>query len=279
MDSDIINILHENENCFCNRWHSKIINVKNKYFILYTKDLKDDYFLNRTLINEKIGFNLNDHIEIEKTIHDLIRVSNAKKMPLYLHVNSNHSLLEDYLIKENFEKIDEVAGLQYLNSFDYNFSTLNTEILVKPFNGTQKILIADSYDELKMWVKAYCTIFEISRKKEDLIYKVLRNKFDIFNFVFFSINVKDKTHDDIVGCSILFPSGNCMALYCLGTKKEYRFKKIATNIINFSINFGRRQGYQIFGLQTLQSDNLLSFYEKQGFVRIYTNKIYRIGDR
>jgi ribosomal protein S18 acetylase RimI-like enzyme len=279
LDSDIIKILQENENCFCNRWHSKVVNFKNKFFIMYTKDMSDDYFLNRTLINENLDFNLIDHIEIEKTIHDLTKISNAKKITLYLHITSKQSLLEEYLIKEKFEKIDEVAGLQYPDHFDHKFSTLNTDDLVKPCDGNQKILIADSYDELKMWVKAYCTIFEISGEKEDLIYKILQNRFNVFKFVLFKINVEDKTHENIAGCCILFHRGNCMALYCLGTKKEYRCKKVATNIIKFSINFGRRQGFQIFGLQTLQSDNLLSFYEKQGFVRIYTNKIYRISDR
>jgi len=78
---------------------------------MYTKDISDDYFLNRTLINENLDFNLIDHIEIEKTIHDLIEISNAKKITLYLHINSKQSLLEEYLIKENFEKIDEVMGL------------------------------------------------------------------------------------------------------------------------------------------------------------------------
>ena len=94
----------------------------------------------------------------------------------------------------------------------------------------------------------------------------MQDKFNIFDFVLFKKNVKDETHENVGGCSILFHHKNCMALYCLGTKKEYRCNKVATNIINFSINFGRRQGYSIFGLQTLQSDNLLSFYEKQGFV-------------
>jgi len=246
---------------------------------MYTKELSDDYFLNRTLINENLDFNLFDHIEIEKTIHELTEISNAKKITLYLNIPSKQSLLEEYLIKENFEKIDEVIGLQYHNHIDYSLSPLNTDILVKQFNGNQKILIADSYDELKMWVKAYCTIFEINGEKEDLIYKILRNRFNVFDFVLFRINVKDKTHENIAGCCILFRRGNCMALYCLGTKKEYRCKKVATSIVNFSINFCRGRGYQIFGLQTLQSDNLLSFYEKQGFVRIYTNKIYRIRDR
>jgi ribosomal protein S18 acetylase RimI-like enzyme len=278
LDSDIIKMLQENENSFCNSWHSKVVNVKNKFFILHTAGLNDDYFLNRVLINEHLDFNRYDHFEIEKTMHALINVSNAKKITLYLHITSNHSLLEEYLIKENFEKIDEVTGLQYLDSFDYNFSTLNTSILVKPFNGSQ-ILIADSYDELKMWVKAYCTIFGISGKKEGLIYKILQDKFNMFDFVLFKKNVKDEAHENVAGCSVLFHHKNCMALYCLGTKKEYRCNKVATNIINFSIKFGRRQGYPIFGLQTLQSDNLLSFYERQGFAKIYTNKIYRISDR
>ena len=74
----------------------------------------------------------------------------------------------------------------------------------------------------------------------------MQDKFNIFDFVLFKKNVKDETHENVAGCSILFHHKNCMALYCLGTKKEYRCNKVATNIINFSINFGRRQGISDF---------------------------------
>ena len=143
MDLDIIKILKKNEFYFCKNWNSVFLNIDNKFFTLYNKDLYDDYFFNRTILNKCINLNSENNTEIEKMMQTLINVANNKKINLFLHVSSNQTLLEKYLIKQNFEKIDEVIGLQYPNYSDLtlnlDFDTLNNRI-----SNAQKILLVDN---------------------------------------------------------------------------------------------------------------------------------------
>lgn len=276
--SNTIRILKENEFSFCSSWQSRILNIDNKFFALVNKDLHDDYFINRTVINKKLHFNLNDMGEIEKLMHPLLQLSKEEKMSFSLHIGSDQSLLEDYLIRKNFNKIDEVIGLHYPNYSDMPISNV-PDSASKQNDQSLKVFVVDNVDLLKKWTEVYCLSFDIDKNKEILIYRILLKKFDIFKFVFAEMDTKGENNKQIVGCSILFFHNDCIALYCLGTLKEYRHKNIATNIIDFSIEYGRRKGCRVFGLQTLKSDNLLSFYQKKGFVKSYNSKIYRIFNR
>ncbi len=213
--------------------------------------------------------------EFEKLMHPLIQLSKEKKIVLYLHLSSNQSLLEEYLIYKNFKKIDDVIGLHYPNYSDMCISDIHDSAL-KQSDKTLQILVVDNGDSLKKWVEIYCLSFNIGKNKEKLIYRILKKKFNIFKFVFASINSIGDNKRQYVGCSVLFSYNYCINLYCLGTLKEYRHKSVATSVIDFSIGYGRKKGNQIFGLQTLKSDNLLSFYQKKGFVTSYIDKIYRI---
>jgi GNAT superfamily N-acetyltransferase len=132
---------------------------------------------------------------------------------------------------------------------------------------------------LKKWVETYCLSFNIDKTQGKFIYQILQRRLDTFKFVFAEMNDTMGNNGQMAGCGLLFSYRNCIALYCLGTIDEYRHKNIATNIMNFSTEICRKKGYQIFGLQTLKSDNLLSFYLKKGFVDCYNNKIYEICNR
>jgi len=278
LDSNIINLLQENEIYFCKHWSRNAIEAKDKFFALYNKDLDNDYFLNRVVINKSLYPSLDNPAEIESLIVDITHLSKTKKITLYLHINSDYTTLEEHLIKKNFEKIDEVLGLQYPLFFDDNNGTLYPEPFEKQSNCFRKIILADNCNDLRQWIKAYCNIFEIGIENEGIIFDILKNKAGAFHFVLFKDTCKDTNPWNVMGCGIIFPYKNSIALYCLGTKKEYRHNKIATNIINYSINYGRRKKYLVLGLQTLLSNRLLSFYEKQGFEKIYNNKIYRINN-
>ena len=276
--SNIIKVLKENEFSFCSSWHSGVLNIDNKFFTLVNKDLNDDYFINRTVLNKKLHFNLSDIGEIEKLIHPLLQISKEEKITFNLHIGSDQSFLEDYLICKNFNKIDEVLGLHYPNYSGMSVSNVPDSAL-KQNDQSLKVLVVDNADLLKKWIEVYCLSFDIDKNKKILIYRILLKQFNIFKFVIAEIDAVGGKNKQFVGCSILYFHNDCIALYCLGTLKEYRHKNIATNIIDFSIEYGRRQGCGVFGLQTLKSDNLLSFYQKRGFVKSYNNKIYRIFNR
>lgn len=275
MDSNIIKVLQENELNFCKNWATVFLDFNKNFFTLYNKDLFDDYFINRTILNKNIHLHLKNKHEIEKIVDSLINISNNKKINFYLHVNADQTILEEYLIRKDFEKIDEVIGLQYHGYIDQPILNVDYNIS-KNYSTLSQILMINDIDDLKEWVDVYCLSFDISHDKEKLIYKILKKKLNIFKFVLLKINGINKIYGNAVGCCILFPYRHSISLYCLGTKKEYRHKNVATSIIDFSIKFGKEQGYPIFGLQTLKSDNLLNFYKRKGFVKIYNTKIYQI---
>jgi hypothetical protein len=275
LDSNIIKILQKNELYFCKNWDPMILDFNNAFFTLYNKDLFDDYFINRTILKKNPHLHLKNKNPIEKIIHSLNSLSKNRKIYLYFHVNSDQTLLEEYLIKKDFEKIDEVIGLHYPGYF--NLPVRNEDFNTsKDYSNLSSILLIDDFDALNEWLNIYCLSFNISFSKKYLIYKILKKKFGIFYFVLSKLNGNNETHGNAMGCCILFPYRHCISLYCLGTKKEYRHKHIATNLIDFSIKFGKEKGYQIFGLQTLKSDDLLNFYERKGFVKIYSTRIYRV---
>ncbi len=275
--SNIIKILKENEFNFCRSWHSGVLNIDNKFLTLFNKEFYDDYFINRTIINKNLHFNPDNKEEIEKLMHPLIKLSKEKKITLNLHIGSNQPSLEEYLILKNFKKIDEVIGLHYPNYPELCISDAQDRAS-KQSDQSLQILVVDNFESLKKWIGVYCLSFNIHKNKEKLIYLILKEKFNIFKFVLAEINGIGEKNKQNVGCSILFSHNDCIALYCLGTLREYRHKNIATNVINYSIGYGREKRCQIFGLQTLKSDNLLSFYQKKGFAACYSNKIYRFFD-
>ena len=162
--SNTIRVLKENEFSFCSSWHSVILNIDNKFFTLVNKDLHDDYFINRTVINKKLDFNLNDISEIEKLMHPLLQLSKEEKMTFNLHICSDQSLLEDYLIRKNFNKIDEVIGLHYPNYSEMPISNVPDSAL-KQNDQSMKVFVVDNVDLLKKWTEVYCSSFDIDKNK------------------------------------------------------------------------------------------------------------------
>lgn len=214
MVSNTIRALKENEFSFCSSWHSGILNIDNKFFALVNKDFHDDYFINRTVINKKLRFNLNDIGEIEKLMHPLLQLSKAEKMTFNLHIDSDQSLLEDFLMCKNFNKIDEVIGLHYPHYYDMPFSNV-PDITLKRNDKSLKISVVDNVDLLKKWTEVYCLSFDIDKNKEILIYRILLKKFNIFKFVYAEMDAIGENNKRIVGCSVLFFHNGCIALYCL----------------------------------------------------------------
>jgi hypothetical protein len=272
--------LRENEFNFCRCWHYRTLNIDNKFHVLYNKYLHDDYFLNRTVINKKLHIELNNKNEVKKIMEPLIHFSKQRKIPLYLHLNSDQTVLEEYLLYNNFNKIDEVIGLYY------NYNNYPDFPIVNVNNGSSEqsvqflqILLVKNVATLKKWIKTYCSSFNIDKSKGRFIYQILRKRLNTFKLVFAAMNVGGDDDGQMIGCGLLFSYHNCIALYCLGTLGEYRHKNVATTIMNFSTNLFRKKGYQIFGLQTLKSDNLLPFYLKKGYVMCYNNNVYEICNR
>lgn len=275
LDLGIIKLLKENEYSFCKSINSYCFSTDRTFFTFYNSIFDDDYFFNRTIIDEANIFKINTNELFEKKLKTLTKVLEEKKITMNLHISSDNILLKNFLIKKNFKQIDKVLGLQYPFILKKKFLNVDDRCYIK-HDYDFCIFVLDSPDLLKEWMDAYCSSFAICFEKKLSIYNIFKKKFDFFYFILYKTSsIDNKPFGESAGCCLLYPYKESIALYCLGTIKEYRNRHIATKIIDFAINFAQRKGYNTFGLQTLQSDNLLSFYGKKGFVEIYGNVIYR----
>ena len=67
-----------------------------------------------------------------------------------------------------------------------------------------------------------------------------------------------------------------MGLYCLGTVPGMRNKGLAASLIDFGINEVNQRNLEFLMLETYEKDNLLDFYTKLGFEKLYQKKVYTI---
>ncbi|MDQ4074081.1 MAG: GNAT family N-acetyltransferase, partial [Thermoproteota archaeon] len=140
-----------------------------------------------------------------------------------------------------------------------------------------RISILTELNELDNWIKVYCNSFNLENKS-GIVFDILKKNFKKFIFVLYSDNYDGENKRKMpAGCCLLYPYKNAVGLYCLGTVKEFRNKNIASRIIQYSILQSLKNDYQWFILQTLKSDNLLPFYERHGFCKIYSNKIFGLS--
>ncbi|HXT85055.1 MAG TPA: GNAT family N-acetyltransferase [Verrucomicrobiae bacterium] len=275
MDSNIIKILEENEIQFCKNWSRRIIKFEHKFITFYNKDLADDYFFNRTILNENLILPLKNCDEGKNTIHSLFHFLNDLKIPLFLHLKPNQNILNQNIL-DKLKKIDDIFGLLYYN-MDNSKNIKKLDISRKSCTATKIEIVTDCF-KLVDWVDTYCLSFGIGPGKKNLIYGILKEKINDFIFILSGLDDLGDHGYVYTGCCILFTYKSSIALYCLGTKKEYRNQNIASDIIEYSIKFGESIGCNIFGLQTLKSDSLLSFYIKRGFVKVYESLIFKYSD-
>ena len=276
MDLDIIEQLKDNEFNFCKTLNPFCFNIDNKFITLYNPNFDDDYFFNRTVYNQYTFFESRDNNALDKDVKVLMKKLKNKKIPINLHVPSNQTLLEKFLLKRNFKKIDEVIGLQY-PLMKKKFVNDDSQRCMEINDGSQ-IFIINNVDQLKEWIVTYCSSFNICIDKKVFIYHIIKRNFRLFQFILFKKYRIENPFGEPAGCCLLFSFKYCVALYCLGTIEKYRNRQIATKIIDFAIESAQKNGFRMFGLQTLQSDNLVPFYEKRGFVKIYKNNIYQLVD-
>src|SRR5919107_545900 len=138
-------------------WNSLTSNIENKFFTIYSDEFSDDYFICRTVINE--NFEFKNEADLEKNIDLLIKTHKNNK--IFLHLPSNQTNLEKFLIKRKYPKIDEVIGLHYplINSSNsLDSKSFKTNLSNSIF---QKVFILTNNDQLNKWINIYCSSFEI----------------------------------------------------------------------------------------------------------------------
>jgi ribosomal protein S18 acetylase RimI-like enzyme len=181
---------------------------------------------------------------IEKSVESLKK---NRSVPCVYSLNNPE--LEDMLQKKGFSYHDTQHVLKK--------STIPQEkpSAVKITRGTIDVwtqVFCDSYD-CQGWSKTVSSILEKSLSHVDY-------------FV-------DKSNSS---CMALYETNSILGLYCLGTMPSKRNHGMASSLIDFALHEVHSRNLEFLILETYEKDNLLEFYSKLGFQRVYHKTIYAI---
>src|SRR5919202_1161708 len=115
---------------------------------------------------------------------------------------------------------------------------------------------------LSVWVEVFCRAFSVPEWMAEVERIMRANLSNLTLLLSFKGNMP-------AGCAALYFRNGMTGLYCLGTIPQFRGTGLATSILKNAARISEN----LF-LQTLSSENLLSFYQKAGFKAAYAKKIY-----
>jgi len=186
----------------------------------------------------------------EKMIDETIDVFHQNKMHPFVYTLNNPTL-EEFLLKKNFKFYDTQHVLKkraisdsetsHVHHIEKKDSSLWAEVFCKSY---------DCYD----WINEVNDIVCASLSQVEYLVDAEYN----------------------ASCVALYEKNSIMGLYCLGTLPEKRNKGLAKLLINHALNKVKTKNLDFLMLETYQRDNLLGFYSKLGFEKLYEKKIYTI---
>lgn len=134
----------------------------------------------------------------------------------------------------------------------------------------------------------------LSQRKPDAI-KITRDTIDIWTGIFcdaYDCQEWSKTVSSILeksmsavdyfvdpsqsACMALYQTESVLGLYCLGTIPSKRNHGMASLLIDFALHKVHSRHLRFLMLETYEKDNLLEFYSKLGFEKVYHKTIYTI---
>ncbi|HEU5488323.1 MAG TPA: GNAT family N-acetyltransferase, partial [Candidatus Nitrosotalea sp.] len=83
----------------------------------------------------------------------------------------------------------------------------------------------------------------------------------------------DQSHSS---CVALYETESVLGLYCLGTIPSKRNRGTASLLIDFALHEVNLRHLEFLMLETYEKDNLLEFYSKLGFQKVYHKTVYTI---
>ncbi|MGI0027129.1 MAG: GNAT family N-acetyltransferase [Nitrosopumilaceae archaeon] len=186
----------------------------------------------------------------EKMIDETIEIFQKNYMHSFVYVLNNPHL-EEFLLQKNLKFYDTQYVLKKRAILDSETSYVNH---IEKKNSL-------------LWAEVFCKSYDCYEWIDEVNNIVRRSLSQIEYLV-------DAEHN--ASCMALYEKNSILGLYCLGTLPEKRKKGIAKLLINHALNKVKIKNLDFLMLETYQRDNLLEFYSKMGFEKVYEKKIYTI---
>lgn len=186
----------------------------------------------------------------EKMIDKTINVFHKNNMRPFVYT-LNNPLLEEFLLKKNFKFYDTQYVLKKQTISD---------------KETSRVHHIEKKDSL-LWSEVFCKSYDCYDWIDEVNSIVRRSLSQVDYLVDAEYNAS---------CVALYEKNSILGLYCLGTLPEKRGKGLAKLLINHAFNKVKIKNLDFLMLETYQRDDLLGFYSKLGFEKLYEKKIYTI---
>jgi GNAT superfamily N-acetyltransferase len=235
----MINKIEENDLEFTAIWSKKATLECGTLFINpnLPNDLFFDKITNITCLSEKM-------------IDKVVEIFHENNMPPYVYALNNQKL-EELLLKKNFKFYDTQHVLKkHTLQHSKNF----------PIHKIEK-------NDSLLWAKIFCKSYDCCEWVDE-VNRIVRNSYSKVEYLV------DEEYN--ASCVALYEKNSILGLYCLGTLPEKRKKGLAKLLINYALNKVKTRKLDFLMLETYQKDDLLEFYSKLGFVKLYEKKIYTI---
>ncbi|MEM3386520.1 MAG: GNAT family N-acetyltransferase [Nitrososphaerales archaeon] len=216
--------------------------------LLYNPIFSDDPLFNHALLKDMEVVLTQDDLRYVKSFYERLKVRPA----LFLLEKKYQELL----LESDFEVLDKLL-------------TMSTGTRsCAPSNPSIKISIC-SKDDLEDWVKVFVDAFA-AYSWVDGLKEITPNLLKHPGCTLYIARYKSKA----VGVAARFSSEKLSGIYCLGTIPDLRGRGIGSTLIKHLINEAYKEGDRNLCLQTLLSENLIRFYTKLGFKKVYRKVIY-----
>lgn len=197
---------------------------------------------------------------------------------IFFNKLSNVSCLDEKMIDKSIEHLHHINSTPYVYSVNYaeleqllerkGFAYFDTLHALKNSSSSNKKTnaIKITRENISLWVDVFCKAYDCP-EWANAVAKIIEN----------SLHDVDYFVDESGGsCMALYAKNSVLGLYCLGTIPSKRNKGLASLLVDFALNEVKSRNLESLILETYQKDNLLEFYSKMGFEKVYAKKVYTI---
>ncbi len=174
---------------------------------------------------------------------------------------------------ESFQKNNSVPCVYSLNSTALDnllekkgFRRHDVQHVLKRTRSAAKTnAVKITHDNIDLWTGIFCQAYDCPSWANP-VRTILENTLNSVDYII------DESGSS---CMALYEKNSILGLYCLGTVPSKRHHGAAASLIDFASHHANSKNLTLI-LETYEKDNLLEFYSKLGFEKVYHKTVYAI---
>jgi GNAT superfamily N-acetyltransferase len=197
---------------------------------------------------------------------------------LFFNKLSSVTCIDGNMIEKSIDYFQKNNTIPYVYSLNYpQFETMlekkgfvyhDTQYALKKNTLPQRKpdAIKITRDTIGLWTGIFCDAYDCQEWSKTVSTILEKSLSSVDYFV-------DPSHS---ACVALYQTESVLGLYCLGTIPSKRNRGMASLLIDFALHEVSSKHLEFLMLETYEKDNLLDFYSKLGFEKVYHKTVYTI---